>query len=91
MAQMKFIHDQMEQERDYYFNKLRDVEILCQNEAVKEDALSKAVLKILYSVDSDSKNVLKEVRNNPKLRSVQHFLPCEDCDCLCLSLPYSSY
>ena len=66
MAQMKFMHDQMEQERDYYFNKLRDVEILCQNEHVKDDALSKAVLKILYSVDSDSKHVLKEVRNDSK-------------------------
>eukprot|EP00958_Prasinococcus_capsulatus_P004831 scaffold443_cov527-Prasinococcus_capsulatus_cf.AAC.19 len=63
MAQVKLMHDQMEQERDYYFNKLRDVEILCQHEAAKDKPLARAVLKILYSVDADTKNVLQEVRS----------------------------
>lgn len=41
------------QERDFYFSKLRDIEILCQTNEDQEQPLLKAVLAILYQTEDD--------------------------------------
>ncbi|XP_027904356.1 microtubule-associated protein RP/EB family member 1A-like isoform X2 [Vigna unguiculata] len=44
--------DHLEKERDFYFAKLRDIEILCQASALEDDPMSLAIKKILYAADA---------------------------------------
>nr|XP_025641292.1 microtubule-associated protein RP/EB family member 1B isoform X3 [Arachis hypogaea] len=44
--------DLLEKERDFYFAKLRDIEILCQAAEVENDTMSVAIRKILYATDT---------------------------------------
>ena len=43
----------LEKERNFYFSKLREVEILCQTDETVEASTKQQVLKILYHVDPD--------------------------------------
>jgi len=51
---LKFTIDGLERERDFYFGKLRDVEVMCQGfqaepaSAPEKDAVIQKVLDILY-------------------------------------------
>ena len=45
--------DAFEQERDFYFKKLRDVEILLQNYTGSDKVVIRNILKILYATDED--------------------------------------
>merc|ERR1719435_845003 len=51
LMEMKLTVEGLEKERDFYFGKLRDVEVMCQeNEAVGGDTIRK-VLDILYQTE----------------------------------------
>merc|ERR1712098_11182 len=51
MVEMKLTVEGLEKERDFYFGKLRDVEVLCQdNESVGGDLVRK-ILDILYQTE----------------------------------------
>lgn len=43
--------DGLEKERDFYFGKLRDIEVLCQEGDSPGTPLSDSVLKILYATE----------------------------------------
>lgn len=43
----------LEKERDFYFGKLRDIEILLQSYNGSDPALSKQVFDILYATEED--------------------------------------
>jgi len=45
--------DGLEKERNFYFDKLRDIEILCQTDEEQESELKKDILKILYATDEN--------------------------------------
>ncbi|KAK8971373.1 Microtubule-associated protein RP/EB family member 1C [Platanthera guangdongensis] len=49
---MKSSLESMEIERDFYYEKLRCVEIFCQKPEVKHLPMTKAILKILYTNDA---------------------------------------
>jgi RP/EB family microtubule-associated protein len=53
ITQLKLNVDGIEKERDFYFSKLRDVEILCQMAEFKELPVVKAVIQILYASDEN--------------------------------------
>lgn len=48
---MKTNVDGLEKERDFYFGKLRDIEVLCQEEGAAGTPLSDKVLAILYATE----------------------------------------
>jgi len=45
--------DGLEKERNFYFDKLREIEILCQTDEEQESELKKDILKILYATDEN--------------------------------------
>lgn len=45
--------DTLEKERDFYFGKLRDIEVLLQAQQDKENPINEMVMKILYAVEDE--------------------------------------
>ena len=52
-AELKVTIDGLEKERNFYFGKLRDVEILCQTQESQESELVQQIFKILYATEDD--------------------------------------
>ena len=54
-AELKLNSENMERERDFYFNKLREIEILLQKESAESDLskekLTGLIMSILYSAE----------------------------------------
>jgi RP/EB family microtubule-associated protein len=53
VAELKLTVDSVERERDFYFAKLREIEVLCQN-ANPEDEPYKSILKVMYQTDGNA-------------------------------------
>ncbi|KAK3258851.1 hypothetical protein CYMTET_32123 [Cymbomonas tetramitiformis] len=53
ITQLKLNIDGVEKERDFYFSKLRDIEILCQINEFKDMPVVAAVMEILYATDEN--------------------------------------
>ncbi|KAL3640592.1 Microtubule-associated protein RP/EB member 1B [Castilleja foliolosa] len=51
LTELKLSVDQLEKERDFYFAKLRDIEILCQRPELENVPMAMGIKKILYAVD----------------------------------------
>lgn len=51
ITDLKLSVDLLEKERDFYFGKLRDIEVLCQTSEVENLPMAVAIKKILYAVD----------------------------------------
>ncbi|KAI4381656.1 hypothetical protein MLD38_007713 [Melastoma candidum] len=54
ITELKLLVDSLEKERDFYFVKLRDIEIFCQSPGVEDLTVIKAIQKILYAADDDA-------------------------------------
>nr|XP_027190151.1 microtubule-associated protein RP/EB family member 1B-like isoform X2 [Cicer arietinum] len=52
VTDLKISVDLLEKERDFYFSKLRDIEILCQTTELENEPISVAIKKILYAADA---------------------------------------
>ncbi|KAM3390796.1 hypothetical protein ACQJBY_012421 [Aegilops geniculata] len=52
IADLKVSVDNTEKERDFYFSKLRDIEILCQRPELEHLPMTKGIRKILYAADA---------------------------------------
>ncbi|KAJ0239097.1 Microtubule-associated protein RP/EB family member 1C [Hirschfeldia incana] len=53
ITELKLYIDSLEKERDFYFSKLRDVEILCQNPDTDNLPLVGSIKRILYAADGE--------------------------------------
>ncbi|XP_075940001.1 microtubule-associated protein RP/EB family member 3-like isoform X3 [Anarhichas minor] len=53
MLDLKLTVDGLEKERDFYFGKLRDIELLCQD---KESPILNKILDVLYATEHDHDN-----------------------------------
>uniref|UniRef100_A0A7N1A873 Uncharacterized protein n=1 Tax=Kalanchoe fedtschenkoi TaxID=63787 RepID=A0A7N1A873_KALFE len=53
VMELRLSVDVLEKERDFYFAKLRDIELLCQTPEVAQHHLSLAIKKILYATDTE--------------------------------------
>ncbi|CAH8359036.1 unnamed protein product [Eruca vesicaria subsp. sativa] len=67
LEDLKVSVDLLEKERDFYFTKLRDVEILCQTPELDDLPIVVAVKKILYATDANefALEEAKECLNQP--------------------------
>lgn len=54
IADLRVSKDNLEKERDFYFAKLRDIQILCQRPELEHLPMTKAIRKILYSEAKES-------------------------------------
>lgn len=54
VAELQVLLDRAEQERDFYFDKLRDVEIYCQTHPDQNNQVVKDVTNILYAAEDES-------------------------------------
>lgn len=54
VTDLKLSVDLLEKERDFYYGKLRDIEILCQTSGLEILPMAIAIKKILYAVDDES-------------------------------------
>ncbi|XP_074295320.1 microtubule-associated protein RP/EB family member 1C-like isoform X1 [Silene latifolia] len=51
ITELKLSVDRLEKERDFYFSKLRDIEMFCQKPDIQQHPVVEAIQKILYAVD----------------------------------------
>lgn len=52
MGEMKLTVDSLERERDFYYGKLREIEVLCQaTESEEKAVLVEKILDILYATE----------------------------------------
>ena len=53
MQEMNLMNDTLARERNFYFNKLREIEVLCQVESTSETEkeVKDQILNILYAVE----------------------------------------
>ncbi|XP_071735177.1 microtubule-associated protein RP/EB family member 1C [Rutidosis leptorrhynchoides] len=61
ITELKLTMDSLEKERDFYFAKLRDIEILCQSPAISNLPMNDAVKRILYATEDDA-SILEEAQ-----------------------------
>lgn len=61
VVELKLSVSNLEKERDFYFAKLRDIEILIQNEELEQFPVVAAIQKILYAVD-DNDSVIADAQ-----------------------------
>ncbi|MBA0824442.1 hypothetical protein Goarm_021115, partial [Gossypium armourianum] len=54
ITELKLSVDSLEKERDFYFAKLRDIEILCQTPEIEDSPIVAAIKRILYATDGDA-------------------------------------
>ncbi|KAJ7532567.1 hypothetical protein O6H91_13G009700 [Diphasiastrum complanatum] len=73
ITELKLSVDSLEKERDFYFAKLRDIEILCQSPELQTMPVIMAMQKILYAAD-DSPSVIAEAQAMIAQSSLQHRL-----------------
>eukprot|EP00743_Colponemidia_sp_Colp-15_P002132 GILK01002314.1.p1 GENE.GILK01002314.1~~GILK01002314.1.p1 ORF type:complete len:312 (+),score=62.27 GILK01002314.1:43-936(+) len=62
-TELKLTVDGLEKERDFYFGKLRDIEILCQTHPDQSMELIQTIQKILYATEEDFVQV--DAEGNP--------------------------
>ncbi|KAG4932771.1 hypothetical protein JHK87_046773 [Glycine soja] len=72
ITDLKSAVDLVEKERDFYFAKLRDIEILCQTPEVENCSMSVAIKKVLYA-DDPKESALEEAQDylNQRLNAVE--------------------
>ncbi|KAL4577461.1 hypothetical protein LXL04_013570 [Taraxacum kok-saghyz] len=54
ITELKLTMDSLEKERDFYFAKLRDIEILCQSPNISNLPIIDAIQRILYAAEEDA-------------------------------------
>jgi len=53
LVKLRVTIEGLEKERNFYFGKLRQIEVLCQQDETKDVETKAAVLKILYQTDTE--------------------------------------
>jgi len=80
MAELKVTIDGLEKERDFYFGKLREVEVMCQQSEDPNADLVQKILKCLYATDESEGFVAEESQGTSEEQQevVEEEQPSED-------------
>ncbi|ESQ31211.1 hypothetical protein EUTSA_v10004586mg [Eutrema salsugineum] len=70
ITELKLYIDSLEKERDFYFSKLRDVEILCQNPDAEHLPLVGSIKRILYAADGEDVGAAAETTETQTLSPI---------------------
>lgn len=49
--ELKLTVDGLEKERDFYFSKLRDIELVCQEQETENNSIISRIIDILYATE----------------------------------------
>ncbi|KAL6883537.1 hypothetical protein ACP4OV_010951 [Aristida adscensionis] len=74
ITNMKLVVESLEQERDFYFSKLRDIELLCQKPE-NEHVPVNAIHRILYASEADPETVAEAQAMVPQPLNQQQQVP----------------
>ncbi|KAF5194009.1 Microtubule-associated protein RP/EB family member 1C [Thalictrum thalictroides] len=77
ITELKLSIDSLEKERDFYFAKLRDVEILCQTPEIENSIVVAAIQRILYATD-DNVSVVAEAQAMLSQRQPEPLSPIQE-------------
>ncbi|KAL8193375.1 hypothetical protein R6Q57_026367 [Mikania cordata] len=61
ITELKLTMDSLENERDFYFAKLRDIEIICQSPSISKFPVIDAIKRILYAAEEDA-SIMEEAQ-----------------------------
>ncbi|GMH25215.1 hypothetical protein Nepgr_027058 [Nepenthes gracilis] len=75
ITELKLSVDSLEKERDFYFAKLRDIEILCQSPEIEHQPVVEAIKRILYATDNEA-SVMEEAQALVSEHQKQMESPC---------------
>ncbi|XP_074295321.1 microtubule-associated protein RP/EB family member 1C-like isoform X2 [Silene latifolia] len=77
ITELKLSVDRLEKERDFYFSKLRDIEMFCQKPDIQQHPVVEAIQKILYAVD-DNPSVMQEAQTLLAEKHTESLTPVTD-------------
>ena len=84
--EMKLTVEGLEKERDFYFGKLRDIEVICQEPRAENVPIVQEILDILYATEVSARYSRSLVFLSVQLGCVQCSLPplevCSNLACL---------
>jgi RP/EB family microtubule-associated protein len=58
LLDLKLSVDGLEKERDFYFGKLREIELMCQEDGSEKNPLIQKILDILYATEVSKMSVI---------------------------------
>ncbi|CAA0826831.1 Microtubule-associated protein RP/EB family member 1A [Striga hermonthica] len=80
LTELKLSVDLLEKERDFYFAKLRDIEILCQTPELENLPMAVGVKKILYAADEKESALAEAQEIVSRSMTVEENGFSDDCD-----------
>ncbi len=73
LMELKLTVDGLEKERDFYFSKLRDIELVCQEQDTENNSIISRIIDILYATEVLPITLLKSFLTDIYVRLIHNF------------------
>lgn len=74
LMELKLTVDGLEKERDFYFSKLRDIELICQEHESENNSVLSSIINILYATEVSvryQQQMLAALHHPPRMFSME--------------------